>query len=72
MLDSEDMVGKIVDEGDDPVDATKASSALEIVEGSSEEVFDSLVAAAAASSAVEVDEVEKGSWKSDDEVEEGS
>jgi hypothetical protein len=66
-------VGKIVVEGDEPVDATKLSAVLEVVAGSSALVeVGSLVAAAAASSAVEDDAVEKRPWNSGDEVEEGS
>lgn len=66
-------MGRIVVAGDEPVDATKLSSVLEVVAGSSRlEVVKSLVAAAAASSAVEDDGVEKKFWGSNDEVEEGS
>jgi len=66
-------VGKIVVEGDEPVDATKVSAVLEVVAGSSALVeVESPVAAAAASSAVEDDAVEKRPWNSSDEVEEGS
>lgn len=72
VVESEDAVGRIVVEGDEPVDATKVSAVLEVVAESSEVVVESLVAAAAASSAVEGEAVEKRSWKSDDDVEEGS
>lgn len=70
VVESEDAVGRIVVEGDEPVDATKVSA--EVVTESSEFVVESLVAAAAASSAVEGEAVEKRSWKSNDDVEEGS
>lgn len=66
-------MGKIVVEGDEPVGATKLSAVLEVVAGSSASVeVESLVAAAAASSAGEDDAVEKRPWNSSDEVEEGS
>lgn len=69
---SEDAVGRIVVEGDEPVDATKVLAVLAVVAESSDFVVESLVAAAAASSAVEGEAVEKRSWKSCDDVEEGS
>jgi hypothetical protein len=73
VVGSGDAVGRIVVEGDEPVDATKLSAVLDVVAGSSGLVaVESLVAAAAASSAVEDDAVEKRSWGSNDEVEEGS
>lgn len=72
MVESEDAVGRIVVEGDEPVDATKALAVLDEVTESSEFMVESLVAAAAASSAVEGGAVEKRSWKSCDDVEEGS
>jgi hypothetical protein len=72
VVESEDAVGRIVVEGDEPVDATKVSAVLEVVAESSVFVVESLVAAAAASSAVEGEAVEKRCWKSDDDVEEGS
>lgn len=65
-------MGRIVVEGDEPVDATNVSAGLDEVTESSEFVVESLVAAAAASSAVEGEAVEKRSWKSCDDVEEGS
>ena len=61
VVDSEDRVGRIVVVGDEPVDATKVSAVLEVVAESSEFVVESLVAAAAASSAVEGETVEKRS-----------
>jgi hypothetical protein len=73
VVGSGDAVGRTVVEGAEPVDATKLSAVLDVVAGSSGLVaIESLVAAAAASSAVEDDAVEKRSWESKDEVEEGS
>jgi hypothetical protein len=73
VVGSGEAVGKIVVEGDEPVGATKLSAVLEVVAGSSASVeVESLVAAAAASSAGEDDAVEKRPWNSSDEVEEGS
>lgn len=68
VLDSEDAVGETVEKGDEPVDAIKTSTLLEVVVGSSEEVVESLETAAAASSAVEEDEVDEGSWDPEKKV----